>query len=138
MAEFDREFSSEPPEALEWAFKAWRRDSPFFPAISEICKLLAGWHREKREAVEADKRRAEREAIEQARKEGKLLDFVDVVQQVKQVLEATPEPEHMKRLREFRQRLERASLAVGTLHLSEDQIAARREKEREECERYRR
>ncbi len=48
IAEFDRKFSRESPEALAWAFDAWRERSPFFPAVSEIRGLLRDWRRGER------------------------------------------------------------------------------------------
>lgn len=106
--EFLRVFWNEPPEAIEWAFRAWRNESSFFPAIADIRKLLHAWHRDEREKAEAEKRRAEREAIEQARKEGKLLDFAAIVKQMRETMNSQPEPEHLKREREFRRRMERS------------------------------
>jgi hypothetical protein len=136
-AEFTRVFSGEAVEALSFAFRSWRSSSQYFPAISQIGSLIEKWHREKREAAEAEKRRAEREAIEQARKDGKLIDFGDVMKQMNQIVQAAPEPDHMKRQREFNHRMQRAALAVGTLRLSEEEIRSRREKERAEIEHYR-
>lgn len=42
-AEFYRVFAEEKPEAIQWAFRKWRDQSAFFPAISEIKSLLAEW-----------------------------------------------------------------------------------------------
>lgn len=137
VAEFDDVLSGEPPEAIKWAFRTWRDQSKYFPAISEIRKLIERWHREQRETAEAEKRRAEREAIDRARREGKLIDFVDVVRQMNQVVATAPEPEHVKRQREFNHRMQRASAAIATLELTEEQIQSRREKERREIQRYR-
>jgi hypothetical protein len=137
MAEFMRVFSGEAPEPIIYAFRSWRAQFQFFPAECHIRGLIDRWHREKREAAEAKARRREKEAVEQARKEGKVLEFPDLVKELQSKLDSAPEPEHVKRHRQFRQRVERASLAVGTLLLSEEQIAARRERERAECEKYR-
>lgn len=138
MTEFVEEFSSEPEEAILWAFKMWRRQSRFTPTICDMYALFGQWHREKHETAEAEKRRAERGAEEQARREGKLVGIADIQQQLAQALQSQPEPEHLRKHREFRLRMERAATAVSTLlHLTEDQIAARREKEREEIRRYR-
>jgi len=43
-AEFVRVFDSEPPEAIQWAFREWRLQSSFFPAIADIAKLISQWH----------------------------------------------------------------------------------------------
>src|SRR6266704_5927118 len=66
-AEFDRAFSCESPEAIQWAFQAWRDRSPFFPAISEMRALLGDWHRKQREEVEAKAKREERAKLEEMR-----------------------------------------------------------------------
>jgi len=44
MAEFTRLFDQEPPEAIEWAFREWRLQSSFFPAIADIVELISTWH----------------------------------------------------------------------------------------------
>lgn len=40
VTEFSREFAKEKPEVLQWAFRTHRRQSKFFPAISEIAELV--------------------------------------------------------------------------------------------------
>jgi hypothetical protein len=136
-AQILRKFHLEPPDAIRWAFETWTDQFQWFPAICHIRSLIDRWHRDKREAAEAEARRREKAALEQARTEGKLVEFADLVKELQSKLDSEPEPEHVKRQRQFRQRMERASLAVRTLHLTEEQIAARREKERAECEKYR-
>jgi hypothetical protein len=136
MAEFDRVFSRETPESIRWAFQVWRDRSPFFPALSEVRTLIAEWHRSRREAAEAEASRREKVAIEKARKEGKLMEFAEVVKHLQEITAAHPEPEHLKRHREFNLRMQRVAPAVGTLHMSEEEIRARREKERAELRRY--
>ena len=108
-AEFDRVFSGEPPQAIEWAFRAWRDESPYFPAILDIRKLIAGWHRKQREQAEEMTRRAERSKIEELRKRGELVEFSDIVKLMREKLDSQPEPEHMKREREFRLRMQRVT-----------------------------
>jgi hypothetical protein len=44
VAEFTRVFDHEPPEAIEWAFREWRLQSSFFPAIADIAELISRWH----------------------------------------------------------------------------------------------
>lgn len=136
-SEFDRVFSKEQPEALQWAFQVWREKSPFFPAISEIRKLIADWRRGEQERRELESRMEENFLLEERRKQGQVPDFPEVVKQLQNVIESMPEPEHMKRHRQFNQRIERIGIAVNSIHLTEEQIAARRGKERAECERYR-
>lgn len=106
-AEFDRVFSRESPEAIQWAFQVWREASPFFPAISDVGKLLKEWHRKDQERAEAAAKREEKARIEEARERGELTDFADVVKQMREILNSQPEPEHMKREREFRERMAR-------------------------------
>jgi len=42
--EFARVFGAEPAEAIEWVFQEWRLQSPFFPAIADIVRLISRWH----------------------------------------------------------------------------------------------
>jgi hypothetical protein len=44
VAEFTRVFDHEPPEAIESAFREWRLQSSFFPAIADIAELISRWH----------------------------------------------------------------------------------------------
>jgi hypothetical protein len=139
LKEFKRVFEGEAPEVIEWAFRSWRDECPFWPAVSDIRKFVARWHGEKREAVEAEKRRAEREAIEQARKDGKLVEFSEIVKGLKEKAKSMPDPEHITRNREFGQRMQRISpsLISQAVCMTPEQIEARRDKEREEIRRYR-
>ncbi len=106
-AEFDRVFSGEAPEAIEWAFRVWRDEAPFFPTILDIRQLLASWHRKQREQADAKTKRQEKAEIEEMRKRGELVDFADIVKQMRETLNSQPEPEHMRREREFRHRMQR-------------------------------
>jgi hypothetical protein len=58
VAEFTRVFDHESPEAIEWAFREWRLQSPFFPSVADIVELVSRWHggvgREDEEKVEAN------------------------------------------------------------------------------------
>src|ERR1017187_3584546 len=63
-AEFLRCFCTEPDEAVQWAFREWRENSPFFPSISDVIELIDFWHaarRRDREQVETEERRQEME-----------------------------------------------------------------------------
>jgi hypothetical protein len=106
-AEFARVFSREAVESLSYAFRAWREQTQFFPAISQIRGLVDHWHRQEREADAIEARRQERGAIEQARKQGKLLDFADVLKRMRETLKTQPEPEYVKRQRAFTLRMQR-------------------------------
>jgi hypothetical protein len=142
LDEFWDLFENEPPAATKWAWRTWRADSGWWPPVSEILKLYRQWHREKREAASAEAKRREKEAIEQSRQEGNLVDFAVIAKEMKERIATMPEPEHIKRQRKFEERMRRSTIppiaaTLATLHLSEEQIRARREKERQECERYR-
>ena len=138
VAEFDRRFSKEPPGALLWAFEAWRDASPFFPAVSDIRKLLRDWHRAARERQELDARLDEKFLLEERRKQGQVPDFAEVVKQLQEVC-GKQEAEPTKHERTFRDRMEmkRISLATATMTLSDEEIRARRQKELEEIRQYR-
>lgn len=136
VAEFDRVFSRESPEAIQWAFQVWREQSPFFPAVSEIRKLVIDWHRGQREQAALRAQLDERFLLQEGRKRGEVLAFDEIVKQLKQVAdEARPESE--ERERQFRHRMLKAAMALPTIQLTEDQIRARREKELQEIRRYR-
>jgi hypothetical protein len=107
VAEFDCVFSAEPADAIEWAFRTWRNKSAYFPAISEIRELLNDWHRGKREQAELKARQDEKRRLEEARKRGELVDFTDILKKFRETMDIQPEPEHVKREREFRLRMER-------------------------------
>lgn len=137
VSEFDRALSKEPPAAIEWAFVAWRDRSPFFPAISDIRKLLNEWRRAERERQELESQMEEKFLLEERRRQGQVPNFADVVKQLQAVADGA-EPEFMKKQKQFRQKMEMQpiSLATATLNLTEDQIRARRDKEIAEIRRY--
>ena len=140
-AEFYRVFSHEPPQAIQWAFQAWREKSPFFPAVSDIRKLLAEWHRGARERLELESRMEEKFLLEERRNQGQLVDFQEAARQLRKVCEsASRTAEPMQRESQFGRKMQGKWRGVAeiipTIHLSEEQIAARRQKERAECEEY--
>lgn len=136
-SEFDRLFGSEPIEALRWAWGVWRARSPYFPAICDIVSLLRDFHRSERGREEEAAKREERRLLEDARKKGLVPEFADTVRELKAVLSAVgEEPEHVARMRRFKERIARAAAAVGTLDLSDEQIQSRRQRERAEIARY--
>jgi hypothetical protein len=136
--EFMRVLTKEPPAAVQWAFQAWRDVSPYFPAVSDIRKLLKDWHRGVRERIALEARLEERFLLEERRAQGQIPDFAEIVEKLREV-SAQQECEPAKRERTYRQRMEmrRVSLAAGGLLLSEEQIRARRQKELDEIRRYR-
>ena len=136
-SEFDRVFGGEPVEALRWAWGVWRARSPFFPAICDVISLLKDFHRGERERQEEAARRQERQLLEEGRRKGLVPEFAETVRELHAVLaNIGEEPEHVARMRRFRERIARASVAIGTLQLSDEQIEARRTREREEIRRY--
>jgi hypothetical protein len=135
-AEFDRVFSRESPEAIQWAFQVWRERSPFFPAVSEIRKLVIEFKRGQREQMELQAQMDERFLLEERRRQGQVPDFVEVLKQLRAIADES-KPEHMERQQRFDQRIQRISVAASTLDLTPEQIQARRDKERAEIARYR-
>lgn len=142
VAEFDRRFGKESPEAIEWAFQAWREKSPFFPAASDIAALVREFRRGQREQMQLKAQMDEKFLLEERRRQGQVPDFRDVVKQLREVAEVLPEPWHLTRWEQSKQRVKGAEMKsvaqiIPELHLSAEQIAARRDRERAECERYR-
>jgi hypothetical protein len=141
LVEFKRLFGNESPDATKWAWEAWRGKSLYWPAISEILTLYKDFHRGQREQAELIARQEEKRRLEEGRKRGEVVEFPTLVKELK--LAAAVEAEPARRLREFDERMAQAAdsmrsvaSALETLHLTEEQIQARREKEREEMRRY--
>jgi len=140
MAEFDRVFGQEPPEATDWVWPLWRAKSPFWPAICDIHALYADWRRGQREQTELRARQDERAKIEEARKRGELVEFSAIVKGLKKLVKKIPEPEPCHRVRVMRQHQVNAcvpSIDSAWARMSPEQKEARAEREREEIERYR-
>jgi hypothetical protein len=83
--EWMEEFEKHPPEAIEWAFKTWRRGSPFMPAISEIGDLLQSWYRMKRQLEEEEKARLEKQALSDARERGEVVTWPEVLERFAEI-----------------------------------------------------
>ena len=83
--EWKEEFEKHPPEAIEWAFKTWRRGSPFMPAISEIGDLIHTWHRMKRQLEEEEKARQEKLATAAARERGEVVTWPQVLERFAEI-----------------------------------------------------
>jgi hypothetical protein len=136
VAEFDRRFSGEPPNAIEWAFVAWRDESRFFPSVADIRRLLKLWRRAERERLELESRLSERFLLEERRKQGLVPDFKEVLAELRRIAEEV-RPECMEKEEQFQKKLMRHALsAVPTLALSEEEIQKRRQKERAEIQHY--
>lgn len=134
VAEFDRRFSGESPAALEWAFVAWRDESRFFPAVADIRRLLNLWRRAERERLELESRLSEKFLLEERRKQGLVPDFNQVVTELRRIAKEV-KPECMEKEQQFQTKLMRRAIsAIPTVALSEEQIRARREKERAEIQ----
>lgn len=135
-AEFDRVFSRESPEAIQWAFQVWRDKSPFFPAVSEIVALVKEFKRGEREQAALKAQLDEKFLLEERRRLGQVPDFTEVLKQLKAIADEV-KPEHMERQQRFDRRIQRISVATATLDLTPEQIQTRRAKERAEIARYR-
>ena len=85
IAEFTRQFADEPHEAIQWAFRAWRDKSPFFPALCEISELIKTWHWARYQETVAAKARKEHRDIEAARNRGELVNFTDLAKKLQDV-----------------------------------------------------
>lgn len=140
IAEFDRVFGQESPEATDWVWPLWRDKSKYWPAICDIRALYTDWHRGQREQAELWALQADKAKTEELRRRGELVEFADVMKGLKGVAKAMPEPEHSRRERELRQRevnAEVPSIDSAWRKMSPEQKESRAAKEREEIERYR-
>src|SRR5216683_7276656 len=52
VAEFSRELAGVPADGVQWAFRQWRRESPFWPAVSDIRERTLIWYGEQRYQAE--------------------------------------------------------------------------------------
>jgi hypothetical protein len=105
--EWLRLFGREPEEALQWAFRRWRARSRYMPAILDITDSLRDWHRNERWMREERRKSEERKQLEEARARGEIVEFGDVLKQMREILKTQPEPEHVKRQRAFTLRMQR-------------------------------
>ena len=92
VKEFRYVFDSETPDAIRWAWREWRNRSPYFPALAEIRRLHADWHRRQREAAREAEQAAEREQMEEARKSGQLADIAELKVKLAQIATAKGVP----------------------------------------------
>lgn len=135
--EFTREFWSADPEALEYAFRTFRGKCSFVPTIAEIRALVGEWEFNQREARKEQARQAEKAATEEGRKQGKVPELREVLAQLGELAGKMKIPEHERKLQESRaQTPSRFSIPTIAPRMTAEQIAARREKERAEIERY--
>lgn len=129
-AEFDRIFGALPPEVIQWIFGRWRENSPFWPPICGLNELLRQWRNEQ----ELLRQRAESREIREARETGSLVEFSDIVGQLKTIAKSMPEPQTSQRVRDLRQR--EVNLSVPAIQLTAEQIKARRTAELAEIAKY--
>ena len=71
-------FALETTDAIQWAFRNWRAQSPFFPAISDIRERIELYHRMRRRELEEAATAQAAQDLERARAEGKLVDIGEV------------------------------------------------------------
>ena len=129
VAEFDRVFSGSPPEGLQWAFRRWREQSPYFPAVSEIRKLLADWRRGRREQQELRDSLRDKLRLEEAREAGLLPDPSEVLKRINEIARM-PEPEHIQKLNRFDRPAPQFNYATPAIVATPEQIMQRVEQER--------
>jgi hypothetical protein len=130
--EFDRVFSDQPPEAIAYAFATWREFSQFMPTIADVTTLVRQWHRQKAEVTEGVRRAADKQTTEAAHTRGELADLADLKAELLKLCQfpAAPTDRQMKQKAAL-DRLRRSGMPPA-LSLTPAQIAARREREREE------
>lgn len=85
VAEFSRVLSEEPHESIQWAFREWRSGSQYFPAVNQICVLIARWHSARYQETELLREKRERRELDAARSRGELVDFADLKRQLRDV-----------------------------------------------------
>ena len=134
VSEFIRKCGGQPEEAIAWAWDRWRELSPHLPAISDIHALLTIWRRNRWEQEEAERRAEDRRQMEEARARGELVDYPELVHEIKALVKRMPEPEHAQRLRNMRQ--VEMNFSSPPMFLTKEQIAERRAAEQEELRRY--
>lgn len=133
-AEFDRVFSGQPAEALDYAFASWREVSQFIPTIADIRGLLKDWHRNKTELKSKTEQRAEKERLETGRATGEVVDLVDLKAELAHMCQMPIAPTaHQQKLKAAMERARRTNF-IPPIQLTPEQIESRREREREECE----
>lgn len=135
VAEWLRVLGGESADAITWAFREHRTHSPYFPTFSEVFGLLREYRGKERDAAEERDKAKYRAEIDQARREGKLVDLAEVTNRIKKIAKGFPEPQATRRLREMR-RPETAA-TTPTLQLTREQIEARKQAEQEEIARCR-
>lgn len=134
VAEIARVFLNEPGDALRLVFRQWRRQSPFFPTISNIQALLGAHRQELRIAAEIEAQRQERDRVRVARDRGELVDFADIKKRLTEISDGCKMPEIEQRRRAFNRRVQEAPV-VPALHLTPEEIAARCAEERKQNQR---
>jgi hypothetical protein len=56
-----REFASQSPEAISWAFRQWRAGSPYLPAICDLWGLINRYHEKRAVEIAEDEQAAEKQ-----------------------------------------------------------------------------
>lgn len=128
-SEFMRRFHGEDPDQLRAAFEEHRDRSPFFPAVSEIVEIMRVRKARLRESTEVERRRQEREELQKARADGKLVDFADVRERITEIVKRMPDTPQLKRWHSRKDK-ETTGVVTPAVVLSPEQIMAEVEKER--------
>lgn len=131
VREFSRSLLDFDPECIREAFRAWRDESPFFPAVSDIRQLCRVWLRRKAEKELDAAIKQEKAKVEAARVRGDLIDFADIVKKLKDVAKMPESAQNGRKTGVVAQRE-----MPPALPLTKEQIEQRREKELEEIRRY--
>jgi hypothetical protein len=129
VQEFSREFASDKPEVLQWAFREHRRQSQFFPTIAEIATLVAHKRRELREAAEAERERLERAESDKARAEGKTVSFAEIMEMIRAKLKRIPDSPALAKWHRLHEAPRRSHTGPAVI-LTPEEIRASVERER--------
>lgn len=87
-AEFARALADLTAEEIEAGFRAWRAESPFFPAISDIRQKAMQWRRDMRLEREEQEQAERRRQLEAARERGgEILEFSEVLQRFNDIVD---------------------------------------------------
>lgn len=88
QAEYLREFENISAEVLQTAFRQWRRQSKFWPTVSEIHETVTVIQRVRRAEAEDAARAEEKTLLAKAREDGNLLDFGDMKAAIAKIAQA--------------------------------------------------
>ena len=133
QGEFLRVFAATEADCLEWAFREWRQGSSYLPTIADIGKLIERYRQAQREEAEQFHQLGRRfwtQLLDRARNEGKLIRFGDVLRQFQENIARLPEPEAVRKRREYERRQPQSHYATPAVVMTPEQILQRVEQER--------